>query len=164
MLRHLGEVRRGRGDRERAPRDAGERQGATRDVVGDDGAAIGTTAFTDAIIANLGNSLAGVAGARVQADQDAATSRPTRSCVRPASAGVVGVDVFVESDLRPDQLGPGVERLIEASPLSLKMVTNRGTKVYPPTGTPTDCVDAYRAASCADRAGEVADAGSARRC
>jgi isocitrate dehydrogenase len=44
----------------------------------------------------------------------------------------------------PDELGPGIERLVTESPLKLKMISNRGTKVYPPSGAITDCVDQFR--------------------
>jgi isocitrate dehydrogenase len=37
-----------------------------------------------------------------------------------------------------------MESLVTESPVELRLVDNRGTKVYPPTGTPTDCVDAWR--------------------
>jgi isocitrate dehydrogenase len=37
-----------------------------------------------------------------------------------------------------------VERLVEGSPLRLKMISNRGTRVYPLTGGATDCVDHWR--------------------
>jgi isocitrate dehydrogenase len=114
----------------------------TRDVVGDEKAA-STTAFTDAIIANLGRS------------SDAWAAREYRPLrvpdlprdpvfVRPSSRRVAGVDVFVEFGGTPEELGRHVERLVEASPVELRIVDNRGTRVYPPTGTLTDCVDAWR--------------------
>jgi isocitrate dehydrogenase len=56
----------------------------------------------------------------------------------------VGMDVFVESALLPEELGRNLELLTEASPLRLKMISNRGTKVYPASGAMTDCVDHWR--------------------
>jgi isocitrate dehydrogenase len=114
----------------------------TRDVVGDEGAA-STTAFTDAIIANLG---------RTSSAWPAREYRPLKlpevssepALVHPSTRRVAGVDVFVEWDGTPDQLGSAMERLVETTPVELRLVDNRGTKVYPPTGTPTDCVDAWR--------------------
>ena len=64
--------------------------------------------------------------------------------MRPATRRVAGVDVFVEFDGTPEQLGAAMERLVDDSPVELRIVDNRGTRVYPPTGTPTDCVDAWR--------------------
>jgi isocitrate dehydrogenase len=114
----------------------------TRDVVGDEGAA-STTAFTDAIIANLG---------RTSAAWPVREYRPLHVpqlpsdpvMVRPGVRRVAGVDVFVEFGGTAEELGASMERLVDSAPVQLKIVDNRGTRVYPPTGTPTDCVDAWR--------------------
>ena len=37
-----------------------------------------------------------------------------------------------------------LEELAEGTPLALKIISNRGTVVYPLTGAPTDCVDHWR--------------------
>ena len=83
---------------------------------------------------------------------------PDPVTVVPGERRTVGVDVFVESPLLPDELGPSVERLVEGSPLELKLITNRGTRVYPLTGTPTDCVDSYPCRFLARDGSEVKDA------
>jgi isocitrate dehydrogenase len=128
----------------------------TRDVAGDENA-VSTTAFTDAIIANLGRT------------SDAWPAREYRPItlpqvprdpviVRPSSRRVAGVDVFVEFGGTPEELGTRIERLVESSPVELRLVDNRGTRVYPPTGTPTDCVDAWRCRFLMrDPAGELSD-------
>ncbi|MDI6804254.1 MAG: NADP-dependent isocitrate dehydrogenase [Bacteroidota bacterium] len=64
--------------------------------------------------------------------------------VKPKSRRIVGTDIFVETNLSPDQIGKSMEVLSQPTALKLKMVSNRGTKVYPPTGAITDCVDQYR--------------------
>jgi isocitrate dehydrogenase len=128
----------------------------TRDVVGDDAAA-STSEFTDAIIANLG---------RVSAAWPARQYRPLKLpvtsadpvTVRPAVRRVAGLDVFVEFGGTPDELGRAMERLAENAPVALKIVDNRGTRVYPATGTPTDCVDAWRCRFVMrDPSGELSD-------
>ncbi|MFN9974673.1 MAG: isocitrate dehydrogenase, partial [Phycisphaerae bacterium] len=48
------------------------------------------------------------------------------------------------ANLQPAVLGPKIEALLEGSALKLKMISNRGTKVYPSAGAITDCVDQYR--------------------
>ena len=111
----------------------------TRDVVGDTGAA-STTAFTDAIIGNIGKRPKSYAVRQykplklpvISADLDFVKVRTRR---------VVGVDVFLESALPVDELGSGVTALLAGSPVELKMISSRGTKVYPPTGAMTDAVD-----------------------
>jgi isocitrate dehydrogenase len=57
---------------------------------------------------------------------------------------VIGVDVFVEADTTPDALGASLEMIATDTPLALKMISNRGTRVYPPTGALTACVDHWR--------------------
>nr|BCX01749.1 MAG: isocitrate dehydrogenase [NADP] [Bacteroidota bacterium] len=114
----------------------------TGDVVGYDRGAK-TTEYTEAIIANLGKR---PRTAKVR------QYRPIRLpqvpadpvSVRPRSRRVIGVDVFVESELYPEPLGRLLEELVEGSVFRLKMISNRGTKVYPPTGAITDVVDHYR--------------------
>ena len=55
-----------------------------------------------------------------------------------------GADVFVESALSSGELGKSLQEIASRSPLGLKMISNRGCKVYPPTGAITDCVDHWR--------------------
>ena len=66
-----------------------------------------------------------------------------RDFVKAKTRRVVGVDVFVESPLCPEQLGKSVEKLVAGSPFTLKAISSRGTKVYPPTGTVLDVTDMY---------------------
>ena len=119
-------------------------QGKTmpRDVVGDAKAA-STTAYTDAIIANFGK-----APSRSQARDYKPIRMPQvdkrADFVRPTARRVIGVDVFIESALSPDELGKGATALLEGTPLQLKMVSSRGTKVYPSMGAITDTVDQFR--------------------
>jgi isocitrate dehydrogenase len=50
----------------------------------------------------------------------------------------------VESSLTPEALGQDLDQLVATSPFRLKMISNRGTKVYPYGGTSPDCVDHWR--------------------
>ncbi len=111
----------------------------TRDIVGDEKAA-STTRFTEEIIANLGRSTKDwhvrnykeVVLPQVKHDID---------FVKAKTRKVVGVDLFVESGLGAETLGPDLETIMAGSKLKLKMISNRGTKVYPSMGAMTDCVD-----------------------
>lgn len=112
------------------------------DVVGY-GNGASTTEYTDAIIGNLGKRPTKwtVRDYRpIKLPQ--ITSHPVM--VTPQSRRVVGVDVFIESPLLPPKIGPGIEKALEESPIKLKMISSRGTKVYPAAGAITDNVDAYR--------------------
>jgi isocitrate dehydrogenase len=127
----------------------------TRDVAGDDGS-VGTVAFTDAIIERLD---------RKSPSYHDREFRPIRlpevssspALVTATSRHTIGVDVFVEWDGTPDGLGAHVESVVEGTPLQLKMIDNRGTRVYPPTGTPTDCVDAWRCRFITRDGGDLSD-------
>jgi isocitrate dehydrogenase len=67
-----------------------------------------------------------------------------RDYVRPTTRKSVGVDVFIESAEPPEQIGAQIESLVGSTPVRLKMISNRGTRVYPLTGGMTDCVDHWR--------------------
>ncbi len=144
MLRHLGEF------------DAAARienalfatleDGAvkTGDVVGyDSGKACSTSTFTETIIKNFG---------RIPRTIATRSHKPLRIprlsdnpvSVRPKSRRMVGADVFIETEQMPNVLGPALDSLTQGSPLKLKMISNRGTQVYPDKGTIIDCVDHYR--------------------
>jgi isocitrate dehydrogenase len=129
----------------------------TGDVVGYDKGAK-TTEYTDAIIANLGKK---------PSTTQVREYRPIRLpqvpadpvFVRTQTRRVVGVDIFVETELFPEPLGQALETLVAESPFRLKMISSRGTKVYPPTGAITDVVDQYRCRFLLrDASGEATDA------
>jgi isocitrate dehydrogenase len=65
--------------------------------------------------------------------------------------------VFVEWDGDAETLGERVTGLVADSPFELRMVDNRGTVVYPPTGTLTDVVDAWRCRLFVRDDGDLAD-------
>ncbi len=114
----------------------------TGDVVGYDRGA-STSAYTDAIIANLGQRTERWTVRDVKPLQlpvlDAAPDY-----VRPSSRAVVGLDVFVESPLSASELGASLMELTHDTKLSLKMISSRGTKVFPPTGAMTETGDHFR--------------------
>ncbi len=115
---------------------------ATRDVVGDANA-VGTIEYTDALIANLGKR-----AASGQTRDYKPIKMPQISSavdfVRPKERRVVGIDIFIESAQSAEELGPAITRLVAETPLYLKLISNRGTRVYPPTGAITDNADHWR--------------------
>ena len=56
----------------------------------------------------------------------------------------MGLDVFVESPLTAEELGASLTELATGTRLELKMISSRGTKVYPADGTITDTLDHWR--------------------
>ncbi len=106
--------------------------------------AVGTSAFADAIIANLG---------RKTDNWLVRSGTPLRfppaitpaALVKARDRSVIGADVFVEADTDAITLGPTIEAAVADSALKLVMISNRGTQVYPATGAAaTDAVDVWR--------------------
>lgn len=57
----------------------------------------------------------------------------------------VGVDVFVDSDLLPNQLAEHLKTAVKDFPVKLIMLSNRGTQVWPTGSLFTECINHYRA-------------------
>jgi isocitrate dehydrogenase len=104
---------------------------------------VGTTQFTDAVIANLGRRPQSVR-VRDTAKLNLPEVSPARDFVQAQTRRTIGVDIFLESAQSPSELGQSLESICEGTPLRLKMISNRGTKVYPDVGAMTDCVDHWR--------------------
>jgi isocitrate dehydrogenase len=140
MLRHLGEFD-AAADVEHAVLVTLDSGVLTRDIAGDADAA-STSAYTDAIIANLGRRSQG---------WQVRDYKPIRlpqvgqrpDFVVPEERAVVGLDLFVESPLSPAELGASLMELTSDTNLSLKVISNRGRQVFPPTGAESDGVDHY---------------------
>jgi isocitrate dehydrogenase len=115
----------------------------TGDVLGYD-RGTPTTEYTDAIIGNLGKRSETWTVREHRALQLPKLS-PDPDYVKPASRAVVGLDVFIESPLSASELGASLMELTSDTRMSLKMVSSRGTKVFPPTGAITDTLDHWRA-------------------
>jgi isocitrate dehydrogenase len=114
----------------------------TVDLIGDDRAAT-CSQFTDTIIANLGRK------SEHWPEHDYKPIRlpevdPRPDLVRVGRRMVMGADIFIESGLDSHGLGESLDRVCENMPLRLKMISNRGTKVYPGPQQITDCVDHWR--------------------
>lgn len=113
----------------------------TRDV--DPKGSVSTSEFTDRVIANLGRRSEQV---RVRDHRPLKMPEVSKepAFVRAVKRRTSGVDVFVESGLSANELGVSLDALVEGGPLRLKMISNRGTKVYSDNGGLTDCVDHWR--------------------
>jgi isocitrate dehydrogenase len=114
----------------------------TGDVVGYD-RGTPTTDYANAIIGNLGRQTHTWTVRDVKPLQLPKID-PAPDYVRPATRAVVGLDVFVESPLSAAELGASLMELTLDTRLSLKMISSRGTKVFPPTGAMTETGDHFR--------------------
>lgn len=144
MLRHLGEFAAAEQVENALLATLEEGKVRTGDVVGyDSGKACTTTGFTEAIIGNLGRKPQTIATRTYRPLQIPRLPEDPVS-IKPKARRVIGADIFLESGQLPNVLGPALEQLAANSPLKLKMISNRGTQVYPDKGTIIDCVDHYR--------------------
>ncbi len=143
MLRHLSDFT--NADRiERALHLVlAEGQFRTGDIAANGQAACSTDAFTDAIIAKLDASYD--LGARREyhelkmPDHD----EPITHTI-PSERRVAGVDLFIESRMDAAALGKSLDALVDGTPFRLKILSNRGTPLYPTTEATTDLVDHWR--------------------
>jgi isocitrate dehydrogenase len=114
----------------------------TGDVVGYDHG-VATTDYTDAIIGNLGKKTERWT-VRDTTPIDLPHLDAAPDYVHAASRAVVGLDVFVETPVSASELGASLMELTHDTKLSLKMISSRGTKVFPPTGALTETGDHFR--------------------
>jgi isocitrate dehydrogenase len=114
----------------------------TGDVLGYD-RGTPTTEYTDAIIGNLGKRTENYTVREVN-PLELPKLDPDPDYVKAKSRAVVGLDVFVETPLTASELGASLMELTHDTRLSLKMISSRGTKVFPPTGALTETGDHFR--------------------
>jgi isocitrate dehydrogenase len=111
---------------------------------------LGTQAFADVVIANLGK----VPNTQPVNEQTAATTAQER-LPRPAQVKVMvspktaeetinGADLFLESTAQPRELGALLEEALGGR-YRLTTISNRGTQVWPEGSIFTECVNQYRA-------------------
>lgn len=118
-----------------------------------------TSGYTDAVIANLGRepsvrypSKAGVRTGPVPAPR----RRWPTGAARDIDTVLHGVDVYVQSELEPNDLGQLLESL--AGPeFRLQLISTRGTLVYPQRGGRMDNVGWWRCRFVAALEGAIVD-------
>ena len=141
MLKHLGEFEAAE-TMEHAVLATLQQGHLTGDVVGYDHG-VSTSEFTKAVIGNIGQRVAGFEVRRA-APLALPPAPKDPVAVRPGTRAVVGTDIFIESHEFPHEIGPRLEAIAAGTPLRLKMISNRGTKVYPDGNPNIDVVDQYR--------------------
>jgi isocitrate dehydrogenase len=141
MLRQIGEGK-AANDVEQAVLVALESGIRTSDMIGVDKPAT-TTEFTQAVIANLGKR-SKVSPPKNYKKVEMPPSQLGVNVVAAKSRRLTGLDIYVESSLDPAKLAADLEKLTEASPLKLQMITNRGAMVYPASGRRVSLVDHFR--------------------
>lgn len=156
MLRHLGEFEAAAAIENAVlvTMEAGIR---TRDVTGDAGS-VSTSTYTDAVIGNLGKSPKNW-HVRDYKPIKLPEISGTEGMIFPEHRRVVGVDIFIETVEGADEIGQTLTAAVAGSAVTLKAISNRGTKVYPPTGAITDNTDQFAARFMqTDAQGDLSDA------
>ncbi len=141
MLRHVGDGK-AANDVEQAVLVTLESGIRTSDMLGVDKPA-STTEYTEAVISNLGKR-SKVSPPKNYKKVDLPPSQPGVSVVHAKSRRLAGVDVYIETDLDPNELASDLEILGKSSPLTLQMITNRGAMVFPSSNRSVSLVDHYR--------------------
>lgn len=110
---------------------------------GASGAKVSTSEFGDALIARLGQMPEKFAAVSYQKSSRQTSSAATTD-LKSVTKELVGVDVFIDdANCSPDALAAQLnENSTEA--LKLKMITNRGVKVWPDGMPETFCTDHWR--------------------
>ncbi|HUR00551.1 MAG TPA: NADP-dependent isocitrate dehydrogenase [Gemmatimonadaceae bacterium] len=141
MLRHVGEGK-AANDVEQAVLVTLESGVRTGDMMGVKDPA-STTAFTAAVISNLGKR-SKVSPPKKYTEVSVPTSEIGVNVVKAGQRRVIGLDVYIESDLEPKALATGLCKLTEQSVVKLEMITNRGAMVFPSNDRRVSLVDHFR--------------------
>lgn len=120
----------------------------TPDIAKDDRtrSKVGTHEFADAVIARLGQEPRKLRPVRLGKSEATPIFKPLRNSHK-ATKRLVGIDVFLDWDedgRDPNKLGAILEAQADNTDLELKMITNRGQKVYPGGMPETFCSDHWR--------------------
>ena len=141
MLRHIGEGK-AANDVEQAVLVTLESGMRTSDMIGVQNPA-STSEFTNAVISNLGKR-SRVSPPRDYKKVELPPSKLGVNVVTAKSRRLIGLDVYIESDLDPAKLAARLELLAKPTSLKLEMITNRGTMVFPASGRRVSLVDHFR--------------------
>ena len=106
------------------------------------GTPVGTQEFTAAVEARMGQ----LSSVPVRSRQPLKLPVITREDARTdlGSRAKVGVDVFIEATEDPPYVAERLQAHLPGTPYALKMISNRGTVVWPSTGGSTGCIDHFR--------------------
>lgn len=109
---------------------------------------VGTSEFTDAVIANLGKMPDTIKAVNYSAPEGDPISKSIElKSMPPSDKQLIGADVFIdwdEADRNPDTIGKNLAAAANGDGIELIMITNRGQKVYPDGAPETFCTDHWR--------------------
>lgn len=104
---------------------------------------VGTREFADAVIARLGQRPERLKAAAYRRTNDGARIHVSITPTTPKKKEIVGVDVFLHWRGEPTRLAELLQPVSDDA-LQIKMITNRGVKVWPDGFAETFCTDHWR--------------------
>lgn len=112
----------------------------TADVPG--AGAIGTREFADAVASRLGS----LSSYKSKPHNQLILPElwPADVDIKPTSRSGVGVDVFIETTDTPNVVAEKILAAVGEESFELRMISNRGTRMWPGTAPGSTCVDHYR--------------------
>lgn len=155
MLRHIGDFAAAEKVEQALLVTLEEGRNLTGDIA-PKGQGVGTTAYTDQVIANLGRTSAHASRAYkplTLPEWPTGVWHPV-----PTSRAVTGLDVFIETGEAPAALAASLQAAAEGTGLSLKMIENRGVQVWPALSGQPFLVDLFRCRFLLDAPAQTADA------
>lgn len=103
-----------------------------------------TTEFTQKIITNLGKAPSTPTNSPPVTLNSFQDPIQTTTIGQNYKRSVAGIDIFLESEKTPEELGRHIEELTKENPLKLKLIANRGTKVYPGNTSIKDTINHWQ--------------------
>ncbi|MDP2076751.1 MAG: isocitrate/isopropylmalate family dehydrogenase, partial [Sulfuricurvum sp.] len=103
---------------------------------------VGTKEFADAVIERLGQKPSTLAV--VKYDKAIKIKKPTLTNVRKQVMNLIGCDIFTRDDCQSNVIGDKLVELTSGTNIALKMISNRGQKVYPNGHPETFLTDHWR--------------------
>ena len=159
MLRHIGDFAAAEKVEQALLVTLEEARNLTGDIA-PKGTGVGTTAYTDQLIANLGRTSGFASRAykplSLPVWPEGVWHHP------PKAREVTGVDVFVETGSAPGALAESLQAAVAGSGLTLKMIENRGVQVWPAHSGKPFLVDLFRCRLLLDAPRDNADAAIAQ--
>ena len=112
-------------------------------AAGRDYTEVGTKEFADAVIERIGQKPAHLEPKKY--DEAIKIKKPVLSDVRSKPMELIGVDIFTRGDYNDANIiGKKLDEIAEGTNLRLKMISNRGQKVYPDGHPETFLTDHWR--------------------
>jgi isocitrate dehydrogenase len=103
---------------------------------------VGTKEFADAVIERLGQKPSTLTP--VKYDKAIKIKKPELTNVRDTKMNLIGCDIFTKDDCDANTIGDKLVELTEGTNIALKMISNRGQKVYPQGHPETFLTDHWR--------------------